>query len=194
MKTKKVIIATIVGALILFVWNAVSWMVLPFHGNALMTVPEQALVPGTLQQNMPEDGVYHYPGLPETNTPEVRNAIQEKLKTGPRITLMVYKHGGTSIFSPGAFLTSLLFNLVTVLLLLLIITRIQNRDAKNIIFMTVTIGILISFARDFPQMVWYLFPLRFTIIEVFDTIFSFFLLGLFLGYYLLKQIDYEKIN
>ncbi len=186
MRTKRIIITAIVGTLILFAWNALSWMVLPFHSNALKNIPEKAMNAEMLKQNLESDGVYHYPGLPENNTPEGWAPIQEKLKTGPRITLMVYKSGETSVFSPSSFLTGLLFNLLTVLLLLFIIKKIENKSSRNIIMLSLAFGLLISFARDFPQMVWYLYPLHFTLIEVFDTLISFLLLGLFLGLYSFK--------
>ena len=196
MKTKRFIVAVIIGTLILFVWNALSWMVLPFHANALKTIPEEAMNPEILKQNLKEDGVYHYPGLPENNTPEEWIPIQEKLKTGPRITLMVYKSGETSVFSPSSFLRGLLFNLLTVLLLLFIITKIENKSVRNIIMLSVTFGLLISFARDFPQMVWYLYPLHFTLTEVFDTLVSFLLLGLFMALYAFKpnKVEHEKAS
>jgi len=134
--------------------------------------------------------------LPENNTPEGWAPIQEKLKKGPRITLMVYKSGETGVFSPSSFLTGLLFNLLTVLLLLFVLSKIEIKSARNIIILTVTFGLLISFARDFPQMVWYLYPLHFTLIEVFDTLISFLLLGLFMGLYAFKpnMTEHEKAN
>ena len=110
MKTKTILISAIIGTLTLFIWNAISWMVLPFHSNTLKNIPEQALNTDLLKQNLQQDGVYHYPGLPENNSPEEWEMIKEKVKRGPRITLMVYKSGETSLFSPQSFLAYLFFS------------------------------------------------------------------------------------
>ncbi|GEM_PF-4753532 len=42
---KKKITTLTIGTLILFVWNAVSWMVLPFHSNSLKNIPESVVWP-----------------------------------------------------------------------------------------------------------------------------------------------------
>jgi len=41
--TNKKWIGSIIGVtIILFLWNAVSWMILPFHSNVLHNIPEHS--------------------------------------------------------------------------------------------------------------------------------------------------------
>jgi len=188
---KKKITTLIIGTLILFVWNAVSWMVLPFHSNSLKNIPESAFDNKTLKEKLPEDGIYHYPGLPENNSSESINQIQEKLNEGPRITFMAYKNGSTELFEIKTFGLNLIFNFLTVWLLFFIVNNQRDKSLSKILLITLSIGLIIGFASDFPQMNWFMFPLNYTLPNVFDHLIAFSLLGLFLGIYTFKTKKYD---
>ncbi len=187
MKLKRFILSAMVGTLILFAWNMVSWLVLPFHSNSLRNIPDSALDVMVLKEHLKEDGVYHYPGLPEDSSSESWAVMEEKVKTGPRITLMVYKSGETSLFSPISFLVGLVFNSLSVLLLMFILSNMSNRGRWRVVTVSIAVGLFVSFIKDFPQMVWYLFPLPYTLVEVADTLVATLLLGLFLGHFLFNE-------
>lgn len=160
------------GGIIFFIWHAISWMGLPFHGQALNTLPETFVA-----QEAPDlaSGVYHYPGLDD-------DRLAEKVAEGPRIPLMIYIGEGTSLFDPMSFLGSLLFNLITAALLLLVLTKLGQPQLRDHLIAAVSIGLIIGFASDLPQMNWFMFPLSYTLIHVFDHIIGFALVGLFYGW------------
>ena len=182
---KKRTLSIILGTLILFIWNAISWMVLPFHSNTLKNIPESALDARLLQEQLVEDGVYHYPGLPES--PDQMSSIVDKLKEGPRITLMVYKQGSTELFDPKSFGLNLLFNILSVVILLSVVNKLNDKSLGKIIATTLSIGLIIAFMSDFPQMNWYMFPLEYTLTNVFDYLVSFGLIGLLFGFYTYRK-------
>lgn len=184
---KRKIVTIAIGALILFIWNALSWMALPFHSNTLNNIPETSIDSQLLQESLPKDGVYHYPGLPETQSSESMQAIEKKLKEGPRITLMVFKKGDTELFEAKTFAVSLLLNLLTVTVLFIVVNQMKEKSLKKILLTTTSMGLIIGLASDFPQMNWYMFPLDYTIVNVFDHIISFFLVGLLFSFYTFKM-------
>lgn len=185
---KRTVLTIIFGTLILFVWNAVSWMALPFHAQSMKSIPEAAISTDNLKANMTEDGVYHYPGLPENESEAAYNEIEEKLAAGPRITMMVYKSGSTSFFDPMNFVWNLLFNLVTVILLLGIVKRLGNHSTRNILWTTIAIGLVISFMSDLPTMNWFMFPLDYTLANILDYMVMMTLLGLLFAKYTYKPV------
>jgi hypothetical protein len=180
------VITIIAGAFILFGWNAISWMALPFHGNTLQSIPESAFDSELLEDNLPKDGVYHYPGLPKENTPSEFKALEKKLKEGPRITLMVFKKGSTEFFDPKSFALNFVFNLLTVLILLTVVQQLTNKSLRKILLTLLSIGLIVALTSDLPQMNWYMFPLEYTLVNVFDHLISFLLLGLLFGFYTFK--------
>lgn len=71
---KNTVVAGVVGAVILFAYQSLSWMVLPFHDNALKYNANQDSILAALSANLTEDGVYHVPNTP----PGTSQADQEK--------------------------------------------------------------------------------------------------------------------
>jgi len=183
---KRIIISLIIGTLILFIWNALSWMVLPFHSNSLNSIPDNAINTELLKEHLTKDGVYHYPGFPKDGAPQVINEMENRIKTGPRITLMVFKSGKTELFSAASFLGSILINFVTVLLLYSLIHFSRVQTTKTILLMTLLIALIIGFASDLTQMNWYLFPLEYTVLNMADHSIPFLLVGILFSKYSFK--------
>ncbi|MGI9547774.1 MAG: hypothetical protein ACR2MM_11080 [Flavobacteriaceae bacterium] len=180
---KRTIITLILGTLIIFIWNAVSWMALPFHANSMNSIPESALNTNQLKEQLTEDGVYHYPGMPQDQSDEALKEVEAKLAEGPRITLMVYKSGSTAFMDPMNFLWDLIFNLIIVVLVLGLVRGLADHSFKNILRATISIGLVISFMTDIPMKNWFMFPLDYTLANVLDYLISMTLLGLlFAGY------------
>ena len=180
---KRTVLTVIFGTLILFIWNAVSWMALPFHEQSMQSIPDKALNTKKLKKHMPEDGVYHYPGLPENESQEAYTEIEEKLGEGPRIMMMVYKSGSTSFFNPMNFVWNLIFNLVTVILLMGIVKRLGNHSTRNILWTTIAVGLIICLMSDLPTMNWFMFPLDYTLANILDYMVMMTLLGLLFAKY-----------
>ncbi len=184
---KRTILTIVFGTLILFVWNAISWMALPFHEQSMQSIPDKALNTKKLQRHMTEDGVYHWPGLPENDSEEAFKEIEEKLAAGPRITLMVYKSGSTSFFDPMNFFWNLLYILFTVILLLGIVRRLANRTTRNILWVTIAVGLVIGLMSDLQLMNWFMFPLDYTAANILDYLVMMTLLGLLFAKYTFKS-------
>ncbi|MCG8577419.1 MAG: hypothetical protein MI810_21235 [Flavobacteriales bacterium] len=186
---KKQAITVIAGTLVLFLWNAISWMVLPLHSNTFKNIPDSVFEEEILQKTMPESGVYHYPGLPKNNSAESLLEVENKLKNNPRITLMVYKNEPTKLFDPSIFIMSFLINLATVLLTFYVVARIEQKSLGKILITTLTIGLISVLVGDLSQMNWYLFPLDYSLVNVFDKLISFSLLGILFGAYTFKGFE-----
>lgn len=182
----RIFFSVIFGTVILFAWNAVSWMFLPFHTNSLTNLPSAVIDTANMQQIMPYDGVFHYPGLPEDESPQSWQELEAKVQTGPRITLMVYKAGGTTLFDPKNFIISGILNLLTVILVLIVLSKLQDKSFSSVWSTCVIIGAIIGLVSDFAQMNWFLFPLDYTVANVFDHLVAFTLLGSFLGVFTFK--------
>lgn len=183
---KRKIESLIAGTLIMFIWNALSWMVLPFHSNTLNSVPDNAINTELLKEHLMKDGVYHYPGYPKDNTPQALKEMENRIETGPRITLMIFKRGKTELFSAVSFFGSMAINFFTVLLLYSLIHLSRVQTTKTILFMTLFVALLIGFASDLAQMNWYLFPLDYTLLNILDHLIPLLLVGILFSKYSFK--------
>ena len=175
---KKIILTIVLGTLALFIWNAISWMALPFHTNTLNEMPVEAMDLEVLKNGLPKDGIYHYPGPPETGTAEEMAEIESKLEAGPRITFMMVKRGPTVFFDPASFIKSLLINLLTCMAFIYVLRKIGIKSISQVLTVSVVVALIVSLASDIQLMNWYLFPTDYTMANVVDHVVAFTLMGL----------------
>lgn len=167
---KRFFLATMVAAFALFVWNAISWMALPFHSGMLNTLPEPVAETIKSTQGLNDTGLYHYPGLDDPD-------MFEKVEKGPRIPLMVYVAEGSDAFDPLSFAKSLFFNLVSAGLLLLVLSRLADQSLRNVMVTSLIMGLLVGFMSDLPQTSWFLLPFEYAITNMVDHLVGFALAG-----------------
>ena len=88
-------IASLVGALVVFGWGSVSWLVLTWHLDSMTNLPGGDATFEALKVNLPESGVYMYPPPPEAGADEATlKDWSEKYSGGPYINMLVYRDAG----------------------------------------------------------------------------------------------------
>jgi hypothetical protein len=91
----RVVAGALLGAAVLFVWNAVSWMVIPWHH--MEAIDREDAVVRALQGAGLGHGVYAIPGLPDQPAPgddaAAFEAWTERHRAGP-LAMLVYDPEG----------------------------------------------------------------------------------------------------
>src|SRR5947207_2767946 len=59
--TKKILLGGVVGGIVLFIWGALAWMVLPLHTPHVKTLPNESAVTAAIKGNVTETGLYFFP-------------------------------------------------------------------------------------------------------------------------------------
>lgn len=178
--------AAIAGALAIFICNAVSWMVLPFHGEMLNTLPE-SVVTALESEPLPfGSGIYHYPGFEVMNSSE--NAV-----AAPRIPFMMVVNESTLLFDPRTFAKSFLFNLVSAALLLLLMRQTSIQSYSKVATLSLSAGLLVSFMSDFPQTSWFMLPLSYALTNAADHVVSMLVAGSVMWFIVRGKFD-EKMD
>ena len=57
----RIALGTILGAIVLFVWSALAWMVIPWPGDPLRGFTNEDAVVQTIKANVPRSGNYLVP-------------------------------------------------------------------------------------------------------------------------------------
>ncbi|MEO1655625.1 MAG: hypothetical protein AAFU64_18930 [Bacteroidota bacterium] len=185
--SKKVIFSLLIGSILLFAWNAVSWMVLPFHTQSLKNIPPGVISAEIMREAMPASGVYHYPGYPANFEQATMDQVETQLKAGPRITMMAYVNRPTRLFEPATFGISFFLNVLTVLFTYLLLTRLKSPTFASVFLACMSLAIISALLSDMSLMNWFMFPWGYTLTMVFDKLMSFVLLGLLFGGYTFKS-------
>ena len=71
---KKILIGSLVGTVIMFIWSMLAWMMLPIHANTYMYTPAQDAILKVLSESNLESGTY---GMPSAATPEEAYKVHE---------------------------------------------------------------------------------------------------------------------
>jgi hypothetical protein len=170
----KTILAAILGGILVFVWNAVSWMVLNWHEPTIKSLTQ------VLVQSAPASGIYvlNYPA--QTHA---QDASGQPLETPPQAGA----DATTAAGSPFAFVAfaregfgrnqmtrqyaySLAVNIVTAMLIVLLVRAADGLNYLQRFLFIATVGIIIALAGRMPYWIWWQFPLGYMLVDCADVV------------------------
>jgi len=186
---KKVLLPGILGGLLVFIWSAISHMVLPIGAMGLKTIPSsEDAVLIALKSNIQQPGLYFMPGYDMSRKPTEaeQTAFNAKYEAGPT-AFLVYHPTGQKPMSPWQLIRQALFNILCGLIAAFIIsTTVASLTTRGV--MVMLMGLFAWLAFSVPHWNWYRFPAAFTIGEGLDEVIGW-LLGGFLIAWLLQRAE-----
>ena len=186
---KKVLLPGILGGLLVFIWSAISQMVLPIGAMGLKTIPSsEDAVLTALKSNIQQPGLYFMPGYDMSRKPTEaeQTAFNAKYEAGPT-AFLVYHPTGQKPMSPWQLIRQALFNILCGLIAAFIIsTTVASLTTRGV--MVMLMGLFAWLAFSVPHWNWYRFPAAFTIGEGLDEVIGW-LLGGFLIAWLLQRAE-----
>jgi hypothetical protein len=103
---KRLVIGSLVAAVVMFFWGFVFWQVLPAKFAVMKGVPNDAEVMEVLKKNLPESGVYLAPYPDEAALSGDNKAAREELakrhEAGPLVQI-TYRKEGVKMLNPLVF-------------------------------------------------------------------------------------------
>ncbi len=183
----RLIIAAILGGMVMFMWGAVSHMVLNIEASAVKPMPNESAVSAAMKANITDTGVYFMPGLDMTKraTEEEQLAWAAKYKEGPT-AMLIYHPTGDDVFTPRQFGTQLAADIGAAFFGSIILLFAGVGFFRGVIISTL-IGIAGWVAILIPYWNWYRFPFEFVRADLIDQIAGWFLAGLAMAFVLRKR-------
>ncbi|MFN0117792.1 MAG: hypothetical protein ACKVQC_05795 [Elusimicrobiota bacterium] len=175
----KFIIGSILGAVVLFFWGTLSWMVLPLHNKALKPLPQERLIRDTIKTVVKEPGVYFFPsGIDSDGNKLDQSVLQESMRQGPNGFMALNINDGG--MNGKTFLISFLTGLITAALCLWVLFRMKDsvKTYFTRVAAVVTIGFIGWVSFEIPYWNWFFFSTAHTFAAFIDAIVGFGLLGL----------------
>lgn len=180
-----VLLAGIAGGVVLFIWGALSHMVLGTGDIGIRTIPNEDALITAMQSSLQEPGVYIFPaeGM-ETRqpTPEQMKRWEEKYSRGPT-GMLVYQPGGATPWDPKQFLTELLADigaaLIAAFLLNSAVASLGSLAAR--VFFVAPLGLFSGLDVYVSYWNWYRFPTDYTLGIMADGIIGWTLVGVVLA-------------
>jgi len=172
---KRILIAAISGCVILFIWGALSHMVL-LIGAGFTPLPNEDKIIKTLEGSIPKKGLYFFPGKDfRHSTAEQESAFNEKFKTGP-VGILVYRPVGGDPFALNKLMTQLICSFISTSILAYIISLMAARYWERV-FAAGLLGGLACASVSTIYWNWYEFPTAFFLAQCIDQVAGCFLAG-----------------
>lgn len=175
---KKLLVASIVGGIIIFFWQFLSWTLLNLHRPMQQYTPNQDKIMEFLEQNL-EEGFYYLPGTPDGASQEEQQKLMESSMGKP--WAQIYYHKSMDASMGMSMARGAVADILAVLLLTWMLLKMGNASFQTIFLSSVAVGLIGYIIGDYTQSVW--FQVK-TIPDLIDAIVQWGLVGLWLGWWL----------
>ncbi len=177
---RSIVIGGLLGGLVLFVWSAISWMVLPWHHSNFHKFDQEKVVEIVMQTNAPHKGIYLLPN-PSHGSAQERKEAHERASKGPFAFVVMNPKGWGSM--PLHMIFGLLIQIAGAGLVTGFLTFIKKPDAayaEKFIFV-VLFALAAGVVCQLPYWNWWGFPKDFILLAFADLLIGWSLAGLMIA-------------
>lgn len=182
---KKTIIGSLVGGIIIFAWQFLTWGALNLHKAQQQYTPRQDSILSYLATQFTEDGAYMLPTFaPGTSNEEMEKQMQA-MEGKPWAQVVYHKSmpGMSKMFMNMG--RSLLVNIIVVWLFCWLLLKIPSPSFSTIFLGSVGTGLIIFFMIPYSMHIWFgSFDLMAHFV---DTLIIWAALGVWLGWWLRRN-------
>lgn len=176
---KKWIIGSLVGAIIVFAWQAASWMFLGIHSNEEKFTPAQDQILSAISSANLDEGVYM---MPSAATKKEMKDVMQKNEGKPWAWIVYGKNMSTSMTAP--MIMGFIVDLILVILMISILVRGGLPSFTGIFTGCIAVGIFTFLWEPYMAHNWYNMPWSGIKGHLIDSIVAWGLCGLWLGWWL----------
>ena len=175
---KKTIIASIVGGLILFIWQFLSWSMLNVHGSTMQYSPNQEKILEYLESNL-EEGAYFLPTVaPGTSAEDAQKYMDTRMG---KPWAKVQYHDAFEMSMPLNMARGLIIDILCVFFLTWLLSKFAKLEMKDALIASLMVGLIGYFTISYLSNIWFN---ESTLGYLIDTFVSWGLVGLWLGFWL----------
>ncbi|MBK6930375.1 MAG: hypothetical protein IPH12_05715 [Saprospirales bacterium] len=178
---KNQLIATLVAAILLFVWQFLSWAALNIHGDEYQYTEKQDTILQMLNREL-QPGSYMMPQPAPGSTPEQQKAFMESSEGKPWAMVSYHSsfHGSMAMNMIRGFAV----DLVAAYLLIWLLLKITNLDFKTALLSSLAVGAIAYLTIPYLNSIWFE---NNTLAYLIDWVGQWGLVGAWLGWWLPKR-------
>lgn len=177
---KKLLVGAIVGGILIFVWQALSWTMLQLHYGAYQYTPKQDTVMNFINSQFKEDGQYFMPGHPKDASSEEMETAMKNAEGKPWVVLTYHSKMENNMVMN--IVRAAITDIIMVWLLCWILLKIPTPGFGTIFMSTLLTGIIAFINGVYTMHVW--FGSFDTMQQLIDTLVSWGLCAAWLGWWL----------
>jgi hypothetical protein len=179
----RALLASLVGAVIVFMWGFTAWTVLHVYDFALRPLPGYEAVVAVLKEQVKQAGAYRFPPLPPDGamTGMVQSPEHQTWETRHHdspIGLLLYRPQGANPKDPIVIARGFAINFVTALVLAVILMTTGLRFYASRLMLVLGLSVFAAMATHAAQWNWFYFPWRYTVALMADVVMPWLFAGL----------------
>lgn len=182
---KKIIIGGLVGGLLMFIWQFVSWTAIDMHRSAQGYTPKQDSILTYLSNNLTEGG-YLLPTVAEGASSEEEYKRSEQQMGKPWASIQY--HAAFNMDMNKMYmnmLKSYLSSVIMIILFCLILSGFANPRFGNVFVASVCTGLIVYINSPYSLHIWYqTFDAKASLV---DALASWGLVGIWLGWWMKRK-------
>jgi len=179
---RSLVLGTILGGLVAFIWSSISWEVLGWHEKTMLSFQNPNEVAAVVLTDTVRDGTYILPGEPPTvgmspqEKKQAEATLMESMQKGP-VMVAAVRRGGFGRFNRALALQVASLMAAAFLMTWLALQTRESSYARRVLFCAV-IGLTASVMVDLPNWNWWGFSGAYTAVNLADSTITWLLAGL----------------
>lgn len=180
---KKSLIGAIVGGLLIFIWQTLSWTMLDLHRSGQDYTAKQDTILGFLNTQFEKEGGYLLPTVPKGSSFDEANKAGEKMQGKPWAFVQYHKSFSMSMNDMYMnMFRGLIATIFMVWLLCWILGKWGKTGFVNVFLACIFTGLIVFINEPYNQYIWYkIFDVRAHLV---DALASWGLCGIWLGWWM----------
>ena len=175
---KKMLIGALVGGLILFVWQFLSWGLINLHESNMQYTENQDVIMEVLSANL-EEGSYFLPTVPKGTPQEESQKFMEEHMGMPWATISYHEEYSNNMAMN--MIRGYAVDFLSVLFLCWILLKFADLTFSNTVLSSLAVGFIGYFTVNYLNSIWFEGN---TLADLLDAVVNWGLVGVWLGWWL----------
>ena len=179
---KQLALGTILGAIVLFVWSALAWMIIPWPGEPLRHFTSEDAIVNAIKTNVPRSGYYlipnepqRLPGMTEEQYQKAVKDAEDRMNNGPMVFAAIRLEG---ISMGKSMIVGFLTNIVGALLACILLLQTDRLSYRGRVAFVTALGLLIFVGGHVDEWNWWGFSTAYTMMTLGAVLIGWILAGL----------------
>ena len=177
------ILGVVIGAVALFFWGFVFWMLMPYSASVIHTLPNQDTLVPALQDAIAEDGAHFVPGYGQSEE------LMAKVQAGPVATLL-FRKGGAPEYNK-TMINGFLHTLGCSFLMAIVVATAGRRTYFGRLMLVVWVGLFAVLWIHMSPVIWFHFPIEYACLYMTYDLIAVIILGIILAFFIRPPADPE---
>ncbi len=183
----KVLVAAILGGIIFFAWNSLSWIVLSWHQQTINHFEHEEVVAESLNSNIDKAGIYLIPNI--DHKPDSDD--MDTTTSNSPFTFISYQPSGMVRSMEDSMKFALINSILISILIVMLLSCTSDLGYMARVFFVTMTGMVGALLGHVPNWIWWGFDANYTIVMIADVLIGWFLAGLIIAAFIGKESDYE---